>query len=78
MSTLNEMGMLKFAAILLIVAGTLGLIYGGFSYTKETHTADFGPIHMSVDEKRHVNVPIWAGVAAIVIGGMLLVGARKT
>ena len=67
----------KIAAILLIVAGVLGLGYGGFSYTKETHQADVGPLHMSIDEKQHVNVPIWAGVAAIVIGGLMLVVGRK-
>lgn len=64
-------------AILLIVAGTLGLAYGGFTYTKETHTADLGPLHMSVAEKETVNVPIWAGVGAIVVGGILLLAGRK-
>ena len=70
----------KIVAILLIVAGTLGLMYGGFSYTKETHEADLGPLHMSVEEKQHVNVPVWAGVGAIVAGGFLLVvvGRRKS
>lgn len=71
------MDAIKLAAILLIVAGALGLGYGGFSYTRETHQADFGPIHMSVDERQHVNVPIWAGVGAIVVGGLLLVGVRR-
>jgi len=71
------MDAIKLVAILLIVAGALGLGYGGFSYTKETHQADIGPIHMSVDEKQRVNVPVWAGVGAIVIGGLLLVGTRK-
>jgi hypothetical protein len=75
----NKMETQKIVAILLIVAGTLGLMYGGFSYTKETHEADFGPLHMSVEEKQHVNVPVWAGVGAIVAGGFLLVaGRRKT
>lgn len=64
-------------AILLIVAGALGLAYGGFTYTKETHKADLGPLHMSVAEKEHVNVPIWAGVGTIVVGGILLVVGRK-
>ncbi len=72
------MDTLKIAAILLIIAGALGLGYGGFSYTKQTHEADVGPLHMSVDEKQHVNVPIWAGVGAIVIGGLLLVSRMKT
>ena len=68
----------KIVAILLIVAGALGLAYGGFSYTKETHHTDVGPIHMSVDEKQHVNVPVWAGVGALVVGGLLLVGGKKS
>jgi hypothetical protein len=68
----------KIVAILLIVAGALGLGYGGFSYTKETHQADVGPIHLSVDEKEHVNIPIWVGVGAMVLGGVLLVVRRKS
>ncbi len=68
----------KVAAIVLIVAGALGLAYGGFSYTKETHEADLGPLHMSVAEKKRVNVPVWAGVGAIVAGGLLLVVGRKS
>ncbi len=71
------MDTLKIAAMLLIVAGALGLGYGGFSYTKQTHEADVGPFHMSVDEKQHVNVPVWASIGAIVIGGLLLVSRRK-
>lgn len=62
----------KIAAILLIVLGALGLIYGGFSYTKERHEANLGPVHFSVDEKERVNIPLWVGVAALVVGGVLL------
>ena len=67
----------KVAGIVLIVAGVLGLGYGGFSYTKETHQADLGPLHLSVAEKQRVNVPVWAGVGAVVAGGLLLVLGRK-
>lgn len=68
----------KLAGIVLIVAGTLGLVYGSFSYTKETHEAKLGPLQFSVQEKETVNVPIWAGVGAIVMGGLLLVfGGKK-
>ena len=66
----------KLAAIILIVAGVFGLAYGGFSYTKATHQADLGPLHMSVNEKQYVNVPVWAGICAIVVGGLLLVRRR--
>ena len=72
------MDAIKLAAILLIVAGALGLGYGGFSYTRETHEVDLGSLHMSVDEKERVNVPVWVGVGALVIGGLLLVGSKKS
>ena len=65
-------------AIALIVAGTLGLLYGGFSYTKDTTAVKLGPIEFSVKEKETVNVPVWAGIAAIVAGGLVLVlGSKK-
>ena len=73
------MNAVKIAAIVLIVAGVLGLAYGSFSYTKDTHEAKLGPIELSVKEKQTVNVPVWAGVGAIVIGGvLLLVGSKKS
>ena len=72
------MNAVKVTAIALIVAGVLGLIYGGFSYTKETHEAKLGPINLSVKEKETVNIPVWVGVAAIVVGGVLLLGSRKS
>ena len=67
----------KIIAILLIVAGVLALAYGGFSYTKQTHEANVGGLHLSIDEKQHVNVPVWAGVGALLIGGLLLVGKKN-
>ncbi len=69
---------LKIVALALIAAGVLGLMYGGFSYTKKTHEAKIGPIEMAMKEKETVNVPVWAGVGAIVAGAaLLLVGGRK-
>jgi len=68
---------IKIAALVLIVAGVLGLVYGGFSYTRETHEAKLGPIELSVKEKEMVNVPVWAGVAAIAAGGALLLFGHK-
>lgn len=72
------MNAIKVLAIALIVAGVLGLVYGGFSYTKETHEAKLGPIELTVKDKQTVNVPVWAGVGAIAIGGvLLLLGSNK-
>ena len=64
-------------AIALIAAGALGLIYGSFSYTKDTHEAKLGPLQLSVKEKETVNVPVWAGVGAIAFGVVLLALGRK-
>lgn len=69
----------RVAAIALVVAGALGLAYGSFSYTRETHKATLGSLELSVKDRQTVNVPVWAGVAAIVLGGvMLLAGGRRT
>ena len=64
-------------ALLLVIAGVLGLAYGSFSYTKENHEAKLGPIDISVQEKKTVNIPMWAGIGAIVVGGALLLGPRS-
>ncbi|HME69850.1 MAG TPA: hypothetical protein VKM54_08280 [Myxococcota bacterium] len=72
------MSAVKIVGIVLIAAGILGLVYGGFSYTKETHGAKIGSLELSVTDKETVNVPIWAGVGAIVVGGLLLLVPKKS
>ncbi|QHE77495.1 hypothetical protein [Hydrogenophaga sp. PBL-H3] len=68
----------KLVGILLIAAGAIGLIYGSFSYTKDTSAVKLGPLELTVKEKETVNVPVWAGVGAIVVGVALLVmGGKK-
>ena len=69
--------MSKMIAIALLIAGTLGLVYGGFSYTKDTTVVKLGPLEVTAKEKQTVNVPLWLGVGAIVIGGLLLVIGGK-
>lgn len=72
------MNPIKLVAIVLIVLGVLGLAYGGFSYTKDTTVLKVGPLEVSAQQKENVNIPLWAGIGAIVAGGMLLVmGGRK-
>jgi hypothetical protein len=69
---------MKILAIVLIVAGVLALVYGGFSYISDTHTTKLGPIKLVVQDKERVNIPLWAGVAAIAVGSaLLLFGAKK-
>jgi uncharacterized membrane protein YdcZ (DUF606 family) len=70
--------MVKILGVVLILAGTLALVYRSFSYTKDTHEARIGPLEFSLKEKETVNVPTWAGAAVILIGGiMLLVQTKK-
>ena len=71
------MNPLKIVAIALIVLGILGLVYGGLTYTKSTHETKIGPLEFSVKDKETVNIPVWAGVAAVVIGGALLVSKKS-
>lgn len=66
------MNAIKMLGIVLIVAGGLGLLYGGFTYTQDTHEAKLGPIELSIKDKKTVNVPLWAGVGAITVGLVLL------
>ncbi len=64
---------MRIAAIIIIVLGALGLLYGGFSYTKDSTVAKIGPLELSAKKQETVNIPVWAGVGAIVVGGLLLV-----
>jgi LPXTG-motif cell wall-anchored protein len=68
---------MRMMAIVLLLAGVLGIVYGGFSYTRETHEAKVGPLEISISEKQRVNVPMWAGVALVIAGGGLLLLQRR-
>ena len=67
----------KIVGILLIVAGGLGLAYGGFSYTKETTGMKVGPIELKIQEKETVNVPMLVSAAGIALGIFLLVAVGR-
>jgi hypothetical protein len=73
----KEVCMVKLLGVVLVVAGVLGLVYGSFSYTKDSHEAKIGPIVLSMKEKETVNVPVWAGVAAVAVGVVLLLAGGK-
>lgn len=71
------MDLRRILGIVLLAAGILALAYRGFTYTRETHGAELGPLKFEVKEKERVEIPIWAGVAMAVVGGGLLVIGRK-
>lgn len=71
------MDLKKIIAFMLIGLGIVGLAYGGFSYTKETHETNIGPLKLSVKEEQRVNIPLSLGIGFILLGGVLLVVSRK-
>ncbi|MEB0136263.1 hypothetical protein QN362_13055 [Actimicrobium sp. CCC2.4] len=71
------MNAIRLLGAALIIAGVLGLAYGGFSYTKETQAVKIGPMELNVKEKKDVNIPMWAGIAAIVAGGLMVAAGGK-
>jgi hypothetical protein len=65
--------------IVLVVLGVVALVYGGFTYTSETHDAKLGPLELSVKEKERVNIPVWAGLGAVIVGAAVLAaGLRRS
>jgi hypothetical protein len=67
----------KILAIVLLVGGILALVYGGFSYTREETAASIGPLDIEVEDKERVNIPMWAGVLGVVLGGVMLMAPGK-
>lgn len=62
----------RILAIALIAAGALALVYGGFTYTSGSSDVDLGVVKLSVKDRERVHVPVWAGVAGIAVGAVLL------
>ena len=68
----------KIVGIVLIVVGILGAVFGGFSYTKKTQEIKMGPMEMTIRDKQAVDIPIWASISVMVLGGALLfLGSKK-
>ena len=65
-------------AIVLIAAGILALAYGGFTYTSESHDLKLGSLELSVKDKETVNIPVWVGTGAIVVGAVLFFARQKS
>ena len=72
------MGSMKVVGVALIAVGILALVYGGFAYTRESHEAKIGSLELSVKDRETVNIPVWAGVGAIIVGGLVLLMPKKS
>jgi hypothetical protein len=60
-----------------MVGGALALAYGGFSYTRDTHELNLGPLQVQVQERKYLNIPIWAGLASLLAGVALLAASAR-
>jgi hypothetical protein len=68
---------MKTIGIILIVAGSIALIYGGFSYTKNREVVDLGPLEITTSEQKTFPVPAVVGAAALIGGIVLLVSGMR-
>lgn len=60
----------RIIAIVMIVAGVLGLVYSGFSYSRGS--TKVGPVELSIKEGKTIAIPVWAGVSSIAVGSLIL------
>ena len=63
--------------VLLVVLGIGALAVRSFSYTTTEKVLDVGPIHATADKEHDVYLYPAAGIAAILIGGALVVFGRR-
>ena len=71
---MNTVNML---AVVLIIGGILGLMYGSFDYTQKTQETKIGALELSVKKSHTVYIPVWASITAIIAGNGLLLFANK-
>jgi hypothetical protein len=69
---------MRIAALVLLVLGLVALGLGSFSHVREKDEIKLGPIEIQVTEKEQVELPLWAGVGAVVLGALLLVAQKSS
>ena len=66
---------LSWIGVLLLIAGIIVVAMRGIPYTKSHNEVEVGPLKVTSQERGLV--PPVAGIAAIVIGGVLVFAGRK-
>lgn len=72
------MNPIRILAVVLVLAGVLGLVYGGITYTKQSHDLKLGNLELSVKDKSTFNIPVWVGAGAVAAGALMLFMRRTT
>jgi hypothetical protein len=68
---------MKTIGFVLLVLGTLVLVYGGISYSRQRTILDVGPIKATATEQHNIPLSPIVGGIAIVSGLVLLVVPRR-
>ncbi len=67
---------MKFAGVILMLAGVAALIYGGFSYTTHREAINMGPVQVESSHHHHVPLPPILGVAFVAGGALVYFGTK--
>ena len=67
----------QFAALMLIVGGVVTLVYSGFHYRQATRSFESDTVQVA-NEEEFLGLPVWAGIGALVIGGLVLSLPKRT
>jgi hypothetical protein len=70
---------MKIVAMILLAFGLVGLTVGTVSFTTQKKVVDLGPVDIFKSTTHSQSIPIAASVAALIVGGVLLVvGSRRS
>jgi len=67
---------LSWIGFVLIIGGIIVIVMRGIPYTKSRNEVEVGPLKVTSQERGYV--PPVVGIAAIVVGGILVFAGRKT
>ena len=70
-------GTIRILGFVLVGAGLIALVFGGFSYTRRRDAVEFGPLKASIQQRERVSVPPILGAIAVIAGVGLIVIASK-
>ena len=69
------MRVLGWIGVLLVIGGIIVIVMRGIPYTKSRNEVEVGPVKVTSQERGYV--PPVVGIAAIVVGGILVFAGRK-
>jgi drug/metabolite transporter (DMT)-like permease len=68
---------MKTIGIVLVIAGVIALVYGGFAYSRDRKVLDLGPLEITTTENRSFPIPAAVGAAVLVAGFVLVISGNR-